>query len=84
MGRCGTPRLRRLLSTTHPDRPARRLGELLAGGAGDDAFREAEERPPELKAAFHGQFRDLPSLRDVPAPASAPAPSSAPSPSTAG
>ncbi|MFD8633261.1 hypothetical protein [Streptomyces sp. NPDC059533] len=45
MGRCGTPRLRRLLSTTHPDRPARRLGELLAGGAEDDAFREAEDVP---------------------------------------
>ncbi|MFE2325273.1 hypothetical protein ACFXD5_15360 [Streptomyces sp. NPDC059385] len=75
-----------LLSTTHPDRLARRLGELLAGGAGDEAFREAEERSLDLKAAFYDQFRDLPSLQGAPAPAPAlaPAPASPSSPAAAG
>ncbi|MFD9412394.1 hypothetical protein ACFWBN_36050 [Streptomyces sp. NPDC059989] len=55
-----------LLSPTHPDRLARRLSELLAGGASDDCFREVEERSLQLKAGFYDQF--LPALEGIAVP----------------
>ncbi|MFG2879500.1 hypothetical protein ACGFYU_31595 [Streptomyces sp. NPDC048337] len=54
-----------LRSTTHPDRLARRLTELFAGGASEDCFREVEERSFRLKASFYDQFLNLPSLEGV-------------------
>lgn len=54
-----------LVSTNHPDRLARRMSELLAGGTSDDCFREMEERSLSVKAGFYDQFLDLPSLTEM-------------------
>ncbi|GAA2409853.1 hypothetical protein GCM10010420_43100 [Streptomyces glaucosporus] len=55
-----------LLSTTHSDRLATRISELLARGEGSaDCFRETEERALRLKTSFYDQF--LPALERAPA-----------------
>jgi hypothetical protein len=55
-----------LLSATHSDRLATRIGELLARHGSADAFRETEERALHLKTAFYDQF--LPALDRTGAP----------------
>ncbi|UNO38450.1 hypothetical protein [Streptomyces sp. MST-110588] len=45
-----------LLSTTHSDRLATRLSELLARQGSTACFREAEERSLQLKTRFYDQF----------------------------
>lgn len=46
-----------LLSTTHSDRLATRLIDLLSRSAGSAPFEEAEERALRLKESFYDQFR---------------------------
>lgn len=55
-----------LLSTTHSDRLALRLSELLAREESTAGFRETEERALELKVSFYDQF--LPALERAPDP----------------
>jgi len=52
-----------LLSTTHSDRLAMRLNDLLAREESTDCFKETEERALQLKASFYNQF--LPALERV-------------------
>ncbi|MBT2528888.1 hypothetical protein J7E91_26650 [Streptomyces sp. ISL-99] len=52
-----------LLSTTHSDRLATRLSELLAREDSTACFKEAEERSLQLKMSFYDQF--LPALDRV-------------------
>lgn len=49
-----------LLSTTHSDRLATRLRELLSRAESSDCFREVEERALRVKTGFYDQF--LPGL----------------------